>query len=220
MKKIKIQAVIFDMDGLMIETEPLHSKSFEAVLRDYGITPEYDEKGFVHTQGLRGKDNLRNLKEKYNIDESVDVLLEKKFIVHTQLLKKVKPKPGLKKLLQLLKKHSIKAAIGSNANPKNINTVLTNLHLKDYFQVTVTGYDFKKGKPDPGVFLITAKKLGVNPENCLVLEDSETGVLAAHRAGMKVVAVPSTYTKDHDFSRADRVVNSLESVTIELISSV
>jgi beta-phosphoglucomutase family hydrolase len=217
----KIQAIIFDMDGLMIETEHIHSQAFEHVLRKHGIEPEFNNDGIVHTPGRKGKDNWKILKDKYKLEDEVDTLLtESRTVFQKILLQNLSPKEGLHSLIKKLQENNFKLAIGSSASLDRINLILEKLGLEKAFDAIVSGYDVKNGKPHPDIYLEAAKKLNTNPDNCLVLEDAESGILAAHAAGMKIIAVPNTYTKSHNFSKADTVVNSLKDVTMEVINTI
>ena len=128
--------------------------------------------------------------------------------------------PGLIELLALFKKNLISMAVASSAPLNQITFILKNLSITDYFQTFVSVEDVKRGKPYPDVFLEAAKQLKVDPKYCLVLEDAESGVKAVKAAGMKVIAVQNNYTANQDHSKADKVVNSLKSVTIEMINSL
>lgn len=208
-----IKAVIFDMDGLMIETEHLQSKSMEKVLKEYGIKPKINKDGVVQVVGITAKDNLLLFKKKYHINENVNVLLDKKQQIYLRLLKKqIVAKEGLVNLLRLLKRYRVKIAVASSSALDHILLVVSELKIKHFFKVLVSGEHLKKGKPHPDIFLKVAKDLGLKPVDCIVLEDAQPGVIAAKRANMKVIAVPNQFTKSQDFSKADLIVNSLKDI--------
>lgn len=216
-----IKAVIFDMDGIIIDSEPIQSKSYELVLQKYGITPEYNADGLIQVLGVHSEGNWKLLKNKHKISESVYKLKEKKQEVYLELIKNnLSPMPGLINLLKFFKKKSLPLAIASSSTPKQISIIVDLLKISDYFDVMISGEEVKRGKPHPDVFLEAAKKLGVKPETCLVLEDAETGVLAGKAAGMKVIAVKNKYTTTQDHSKADKIVHSLEEINEELINSL
>jgi len=211
--KIMTQAVLFDMDGLIIDNEPLHSKAFEIVLKLYGKKPRFNENGLVQILGIGGKENWKLLKKIYQLSEDEEVLLQKKRIIYLDLLKQnIKPMPGLLKLLKFLKKKRIKMAIASSASLSHIELITKSLGIRHYFKAIISGESVMRGKPDPDIYLKAAKLLKVKPYVCLVLEDTERGVIAGKRARMKVIAVPTKYTKHLNFSQADKVVRSLEEV--------
>lgn len=217
-----IKAVIFDLDGLMVDTEPLHSEAFRLVIEEYGGKPVYHQTGLVQVAGIRGVENLRILKEKYEITESVEVLRIKKLAAYQKILKEnnIKPRPGLIKLIKSLLSQKLKIAIASNSAKANVYLILQKINLFQSFTTIVGVEDVKKGKPYPDLYLETASRLQVEPENCLALEDSETGVSAAKAAGMKVIAIPNIYTNLHNFNQADMIVKSLKSITSKLLSSL
>jgi HAD superfamily hydrolase (TIGR01509 family) len=216
-----IKAVIFDMDGLMIDSEIIHSKSYETVLKEYGVIPNYKKSGIVHTTGIGALDNWKQLIKQYTLNEKIDILIDKKRTVHQKLLKEnLIPMSGLIPLLKLLKNNKFKIAIGSSANRDNINILTEAFNITHYFDAIVSGQSVTRRKPNPDIFLKAEEELKVSPNNCLVLEDAENGVVAAYAAGMKIIAVPNNYTKYEDFSKANNVVNSLKSVTMDLINSL
>ncbi|HVA97182.1 MAG TPA: HAD family phosphatase [Candidatus Acidoferrales bacterium] len=217
-----IQAVIFDMDGLIVDTEILESRALEQIVKEFGKKPQLNDNGLIHQIGGAGKTYYTNLISKYQLPLDPDTLKAKKRIIFEQLVKNggLKPFDGFFELLDIIKKSKLKLALASNRYIGHIHLILDELRVKEYFDVIVGPSEMRKHKPHPDIYLHTAKQLGVEPENCLALEDTHTGILSAHTAGMKIIAVPNEYTKEHDFSHADMVVKSLKSVTIELINTL
>lgn len=210
--------IIFDMDGLMIDSELLQSLSFKAVLKKHGVVVR---KKIVQILGVRVLENLEIMKKKFGIKEDVASLFREKNEVYDRLLeKKVKPMPGLFRLVELLKKNKFRLSLASSSNYDTIQLVLKKLRLESYFEVVFSGDRVKKGKPDPEIYLKTAEKLKVDPKQCLVLEDTLTGVNSAKSAGMKCIAVPNIYTENKDFPKADLRVKSLTNVDIKTIFRV
>lgn len=207
------RAIIFDMDGLMIETEHLQSQAYEQVLRSYRVNPEFNNEGVVHRVGISGVDNFTFLKQKYNIDESIEILLDKKQTIYRAILSNnIVPKPGLLSLLETMKNAGLKLAVASSSSLEDIMFVLKHIGITDAFEVVVSGENVAQHKPAPDIFIEVARQLNVRPEDCVVLEDSQSGVEAAKAAHMKVIAVPNQFTKSQDFRSADVVVVSLEKV--------
>lgn len=217
-----IKAVIFDVDGLMIDTELLHSQAHGVVIKNYGKEPIPFTNGLIHIVGKSIKENSKIILEKHNIQETAEVFEVEKGKAYLHLLrnKKIKPLPGLTKLLKLLQKHNIKTAIGSSGIKKGIELILKNLVMEDNFPVIVSLEDIKRPKPFPDVYIKAANLIHVNPKECLVLEDSQSGVEAAKSAGMKIIAIPSKYTKHQDFSKADRIVSSLTEITLPMLQTL
>jgi len=216
-----IQAIIFDMDGLMIETEHLQSQAYEQVLRSYGVNPEFNNEGVVHRVGISGVDNFTFLKQKYDIDESIEMLLDKKQTIYRAILSNnIVPKPGLLSLLETMKNAGLKIAVASSSSLEDIMFVLKHIGITDAFEVIVSGENVARHKPAPDIFIEAAQRLNADPRTCVVLEDSQSGLEAANAAHMKVIAVPNRYTKSHDFSKADVVVTSLEKIDLDIISKL
>lgn len=210
--------IIFDMDGLMIDSELTQSISFKKVLEKHGI--KIREK-IVQVLGVKVIENLEILKKKYQIKASTKQLFKEKNQIYDRLLKgKITTMPDLFGLIKLLKKAKFRLALASSSNHHHIQLVLKRLNLTNCFEATFSGEQVKKGKPNPEIYLKTAQKLGVRPDCCLVLEDAETGVKAAKNAKMKCIAIPNQYTRSQNFSRADLIVDSLREITIEKILKV
>lgn len=210
-----IKAVIFDMDGVIIDSEPIQSLAFKEVLAEYGIGPIPE--AVVQTPGIRGRENWEILKKRYHLQEDTDVLVEKRMAVYLRLLRDhLKPRSGFMALLRALKERGYQVALGSSSTT-SVQVVVEGLGLESVFDAVVTGLEAVNAKPHPEIFLRTAEKLGLKPEECLVVEDSEPGVEAAKRAGMWCIAAPNDTTRDHDHSPADLIVHSLEEITMDAI---
>lgn len=213
-----IKAVIFDMDGMMVDTEPLQSLAFERVIYEYGKSPIFCENGLVQIVGIREEDNWDLLKQKHLIDESIEVLGQKRKVYYRSILHdRIFPMPGLFYLLSLFEQKGLKMAVGSSSKFEYIKLTISSLGIEKFFNVTVSGEEVEHGKPSPDIFLLAAQRMGLMPASCLVLEDAETGVAAARAAGMKVIAVPSVYTKNQDFSNASRIANSMTEIDDKML---
>jgi HAD superfamily hydrolase (TIGR01509 family) len=209
-----IKAIIFDMDGLMVDTEPIQSEAFANTIRAHGGIPIPHANGLVHEIGVRGDRNFAAMKIKYGIDESIDVLRNQRRREYEKLLARgIDPMPGLLRLLALLKDNSMRIAIASNSPRKHIQLITDTLGIAHYFDVVTSGEEAHHGKPDPEIFEKTSQKLRLDPTECLVIEDAQSGVDGAKQIGMKVIAIPSTYTNHHNMENADKIFPSLEKVT-------
>lgn len=216
-----IKAVIFDMDGIMIDSEPLHSQSWERLLKEYKIKPIFNSQGLVHEVGIVSDDSYLTIMKKHNLKENLETVREKRRKYFIDLIKeKGVVMPGLLKLIKMLKSKKVKTAVSSSRNLKQVNFVLNQIKVRNLFKVIIGRTPGLDPKPAPDMFLLTAKKLNVKPSECLVLEDSKTGVEAGKAAGMKVIAVPTKHTKHHDFSEADLVVDSLKDIKWSTILSI
>ncbi|MEW6607547.1 MAG: HAD family phosphatase [bacterium] len=210
-RNYSIKAVIFDMDGLMVDTEPLYSEAMKQVAAKRGKCFTLPLK-----QKLMGRlpiESLTIFKEELELEEPAIRLLEEREEIYTRLLaQNIKPMPGFFKLLHLLNEIGIRKAIASSSKRRFIELIVNKLGIVEQFEVIVSGEEVKYGKPNPDIYLLAAEKLNISPQECLVLEDALTGVMSAKAAKMKCIAVPNQFTQGLDFSCADLVVNSLEEV--------
>lgn len=208
----KIKAVLFDMDGLMIDSEPLHLQAFNRVLEKYGkhLTEEENKERYI---GLSDEDEALDMVDRFRLPISAEEVVRQKQIIFMQLLKsQIVAQAGLINLLKNLKQNGYKTAIASSSGLDEIKTVISGLGIDSYIDAYCSAEEVKNGKPAPDVYLLAAKKVGVDPSECLVLEDAPKGVQAGKAAGMTVFAIPSQYTKGEDFSQANKVLNSLSEV--------
>jgi len=188
---MSIQAVIFDLDGVIVSTDEFHYLGWKQIADEEGIP--FDKEINNRLRGVSRMESLEILLEKspkaYSDSEKVG-LATRKNNVYVQLLQSITPAdilPGAMNLLTALRSRQIKVAIGSSS--RNTPLILQRIGLADYFDAVADGNDITRSKPDPEVFLLAAKRLGVDPEWCIVVEDARAGVDASLSAGMKCVAV-------------------------------
>lgn len=213
-----IKAILFDLDGLMFDSEPHSLASWEAVLAERGVT--LDQLTIDSILGRRIDATARTLIDKYHLPDTVQGLADAKTEYQiTHLADKVKPMPGLIELLDEIDRRGLKKAVASSGLRRYVEAVLRANGLLERFSVIVTGDQVAHGKPAPDVFLAAARALNVEPQHCLVLEDAPHGVLAAKAAGMTCLGVPDHSVAQLDLSQADRVVKSLHAVRIFLTSN-
>ena len=207
-----IRAIIWDMDGVIVDTAPYHLKAWQHVFQKKGVN--FTEDDFRRNFGKRNDTIIR-----YTLGESIlqseinAIISEKEPTFRDAVRKNIKPFPGAIKLIKALRKHGFKMALASSAPIENIQLLIQGLGIENYFNAIVSGRDVAEGKPSPQVFLLAAKKLGVAPENCIVIEDAVAGVTAAKRAGMHCLAITNTHPRQ-SFNEADLIVDSLETITI------
>ena len=207
-----IQAVIFDMDGLMIDSEPFHFIAYQKVLSDFGIN--YSSRDNQKYIGRADIEVSNDLVEINNLSISGAELFELKKKVYIDfLINEIRTKDGLFEILEILKEKKLTLAVASSSPIKEIKLVLDKFSISSFFNVVVSGEFVKKSKPEPDIFLLTAERLKIEPEQCLVLEDSYNGMLAAKKANMKCYVIPGNETKDINFEKADKVLSSLSEVT-------
>ncbi len=214
-----IKAVIFDMDGLMVDTEPLYSKAMNQVAQKRGkcFTLEIKQK----MMGRLAIESLTIFKETLGLTESVQELLEEREGIYGNLLRQgVTPMPGLFELIELLNKMGIHKAIASSSKKQWIDLIIDKLGFRNEFEVIVSGQEVERGKPNPDIYLLAAQKLNLDAAECLVLEDAISGVQAAKAAKMKCIAVPNQFTQGLDFPQVDLIVNSLKEIDEELLNKL
>lgn len=211
-----IKAVIFDMNGVIIDDEPVHEKAFRLVCKEFSVelTSEiYEELCFGRTD-VEGFDNIIKIFNLRNI--LPEELVEKKAELYFQFIEgNAKSYRGVLDLIKLLK-GKIKLAVASNSREDEVDATLKNFGIKDFFDVVITGSDIKKGKPDPESYLLATKKLNERPEDCLAIEDSPAGVASAKAAGLKCAAITTTH-KLEALKNADLVINDFSEIDIEFL---
>ena len=204
--------VIFDMDGVLADTGPIHYESWVKLAKQIGV--KFSKRFFNLTFGQQSISITRELVGPKIKQEVVEKWANLKERYYREMVKdKLKPLPGALVLIKELHERNFKLAIGSSGPPENVDLLLSTLSIKDYFDVIITAAEVKNGKPAPDVFLIAAEKLNIKVDNCLVIEDAPVGITAARKAGMKVIALRTTHC-NVDLLDADMVVQDLSSVNI------
>ncbi len=203
------QAVIFDMDGLMVDTEPLQFAAFRQQLwDDYGIELSEDE--FHGMVGYRIDENWRDLKARHDIPGDIADLIERRDALYRPILEaRVQAMPGVVELVRRLHDAGYQLAVASSSPYWQIDIVIDALGLRPYFAALASGEEVTVGKPDPAIYVLVAQRLDIAPPDCVALEDSRAGMTAAKAAGMHCIAVPNFYTRDQDLSAADLVLPTL-----------
>ncbi len=207
-----LKAVIWDMDGVIIDSAPYHFKAWQEVFQKRGVT--FTEEDFKRNFGQRNDTIISNVLGQGLSTSQIDTIADEKERDFRQKVRQhVKPLPGAIELIKSLKEHGFKLALASSAPTKNIRLVTQGLGIKNCFHAIVSGREVTEGKPSPQGFLLAAKKLGVAPENCIVVEDAVAGVTAAKRAGMYCLAITNTHPRV-SLNEADIIIDTLESVTM------
>ena len=204
-------ALIFDMDGTMVDNMMVHHRAWQQKLAELGLNLTLDE--VIATCHGKNDEILQRLfGEKYNFEERDRISYEKEAVYREVFLKDLKLIDGLNDMLKTAFKMGIPMGIGTAARPENVDYVLDNLNIRHYFKAIVTSADVDKGKPDPSVFFMVADILGVKYSNCLVFEDSPTGAKTAVNAGMKTIILTTTH-KAEEFSEFSSVLKCLPDYT-------
>ncbi|HID87862.1 MAG TPA: HAD family phosphatase [Anaerolineae bacterium] len=208
-------AVIFDMDGVMVDTAEQHYAAWQRVFAEVGR--EFSEAEFRATFGMRNPEILRRFLGDDLSEERIEELGRRKEVYYRDLVREqVRPAPGLLSLLRELRAHGFKIAVGTSAPRENIELVLEALEISEEMDAVVGGADVVQGKPAPDTFLLAARRCGVPPERCLVIEDAPAGLAAARAAGMRSIGITGTKPRQA-LSEADLVVDSLTEVGVEVV---
>ena len=214
-----INAVIFDMDGVMIDSEPLWERTEKIMMVRKGLeySPLYREK----IVGLGQKDSAKLLKHTFSLKSEIgDIINERLSILLDIYKKELVLNSGLTKLLHELTNNSFKIALTSSSPLRVIKFVLDKFDINKYYKTVVSGDFVEHGKPEPDIYLYTAELLGLKPETCVVIEDSINGILSAKRAGMKCIAVPDKRLDPAGFSPADIILESIADVDLHIIKKI
>ena len=191
-----IKAVIFDMDGLLIDSEKSFLEIYQEMIDSKGNKVKFELNDYVENYcGKTAVANITHLIEQFEIDltvkEGVDMLHT---LEHEYVKKGIALKEGATTLLQYLKDHHYLIALGTSSVKERAETILKNNNVFDYFDAVSYGVEVKNSKPAPDIFLNAASKLNLAPEQCLVLEDSEAGIQAGYNAHMPTICIPDLKT--------------------------
>jgi len=204
------KAIIFDFDGLILDTESAELVIWTKLYAEKGLV--FDEQSYnlvIGSDGITGFDPAKALAERPGENRDPDEIRSHMRAISYDYAQTLQPLPGVLELIDRAREEGFLIAIGSSSVDKWINTHLSRLGLLGKFDVTVTSDQVKSAKPSPDIFLKVLEKLDVSSEDAIVLEDSYNGILAAHRAGIRAIAIPNPVTKFQDFSLASDVLESL-----------
>lgn len=200
----KCQAFIFDMDGVLIDSENLYKTIEKELFDEVGVNIDPDE--HFSYQGCSNPVMWSQIKKKHHLPHNVEHLVgltEEKVINYFGAIPEIRPMPGVVDLLYVLKERGIRLALASSSTIDVINIILAKTGLVSYFPIVVDCTEAGAGKPDPAIFLMAQKKLGVPKENCVIIEDSSNGIRAAISAGIPCIAFNGPGSEHQDQSAAD-----------------
>ncbi len=214
-KRLPVNTIIFDMDGLMVDTEPLSRRAWDAVLADYGH--KLDDAVYARMIGRRSHDSGQMVLDAYPLPLTLDELIaQKNGRYQTILAHGIPEMPGLRQLLAELVQRGIHWGVATSSPRAHALAILVRLGLADACRAIAAGDEVVHGKPAPDIYLLAAERMRVSPAQCVALEDSAPGCRAAVAAGMRGVAVPNGHTTQADFSFAFAVMPSLQEVAARL----
>ena len=210
-----MEAVIFDLDGLLADTEIISLKVYQELLEDFGI-PFTEETYSREYSGHREEENVQRFLDTYDLPWNFDQTLEKVYELEARILAKgVNLKKGAKNLLAFLQREGIPIALATSSSSveSRARMILDSNGILSLFDHLVFAKDVKRSKPYPDIFLKACSDLNVLPENCLVLEDSEAGIEAAYRARIPVICIPDLKMPAQSFlNKTEQVFQDLDAV--------
>jgi beta-phosphoglucomutase len=215
-----VEGVIFDMDGVLVDSGPAHQASWQHVASKHGVDVSPDR--FRQTFGLPSRDIIRIIWGDKVSDDEVARLDEEKESIYRDLIRDHIPlMAGCREMLERLRRAGLLLAVASSGSPENLDMVISDGLIANHFQAQVHGFDVAAGKPAPDCFLLAAERLGLPPEKCVAVEDAPVGITAGHAAKMRVIALVGTHPAERLSSAgADRVVPTLDEITPEMIRAL
>jgi len=212
-------AIIFDMDGVLVDSNPFHLRKWKDLFQAHGIPFDEDELPKIVLGPPNDVTFPRFMGENLSREQMAELSEELEENFRREIGPHARAFPGVRRFIEECHAQQITMAVASAAMGKNVHFLISALGLGDYFREILTGDDISRPKPDPEVYLKTAEKLVVDPAACAVFEDSFVGVEAAKRAGMKCVAIASSFPAEdlRRETRADLIVPSFESVSLQTL---
>lgn len=211
-----IKAVLFDMDGVIVDTEPLHHKAYFQMFETYNI--EMSEEQYQTFTGRSTINVCKNLVEHFKLSHAPEELK----IAKQQNFKRIFHEDddlhlidGALELIQDYYHNGLTLILASSASHNTINSVFDRFNLNPYFKAKVSGADFEKSKPDPAIFIKAAELSGESIENCMVIEDSTNGIEAGKRAKIYCVGFRSPHSKNQHYDKADKVIDDFIEISFE-----
>lgn len=218
---VMLKGVLFDMDGVLVNNLEVHRAAFAEFFRRYGVERSFEELSRVFGKGnddIMGELMPRDVVERVGIRELGH---EKEAIYREIYAPTITPQPGLLTFLDECEAEGLKCAVGSSGYRANVDFVLDKCNIERYFDYAVAGDEVTRCKPDPEIYLTAAAKLGLRADECVVFEDAEAGIEAAKRAGMRVVALATTFNRDFlETTDADYIIDDFRGITVDKLREI
>ncbi|KKP59315.1 MAG: HAD-superfamily hydrolase, subfamily IA, variant 3 [Candidatus Gottesmanbacteria bacterium GW2011_GWA1_34_13] len=211
-----LKAVIFDFDGLLCDSTPLHREANYQLLNFY---KKVKLPSIGSREGMRINEIMQDYKDVYNLPGTIEEIYKIRQSFFYEIVKnKLEIFPDAYPLLEKIKQKNIKIALATSGDASYINLVFKKFpKFAKYFAVLVTGDEVERGKPYPDIYTKTIQLLDIKPQESVVLEDSINGIFSAHAAGIPVICVPNKHYSEADYSQADKIFSSLKEVTQALV---
>jgi beta-phosphoglucomutase len=216
-----IRTVIFDMDGVIIDTEPIHHQAFFTQFAELGI--HVSDELYASFLGSSTRNVFQHIKQEFNLPQEVEALLRRKRELFNQAFDAdadLDLLPGVRALIEDIKQHGLQMVLASSASKATIARVFDRFGLKPYFTHLVSGEDFAQSKPNPEIFLHAASLAETPVNQCVVIEDSANGVAAAKAAGIYCIGYASPHSAGQDLRLADRVIQDFSELSAADISAI
>ncbi|HLV23157.1 MAG TPA: HAD family phosphatase [Moheibacter sp.] len=215
-----LKAVLFDMDGVIVDTEPLHRKAYFKMFEKFGVnvTPEL----YAGFAGASTRKVCQTIIDTFNLNQTFEELQDVKREYFKELFysdAEFDLIPGVRTLIEHYHQNDIKLVLASSASRITIEMVFEKFGLNNYFIGKISGAELKESKPNPEIFLRAAEIAGEPKENCMVIEDSTNGILAAHRSGIFCAGYKSPHTHGQDYSLANLVVTDFSQLNVKNLSN-
>ena len=216
-----IQTVIFDLDGVIIDSEPIYFSIEKEMFKELKIPVSFEEHcGYV---GTSSRNMWEAIVEKYKLPCKAEVLVKREsdaYLDHLLSQNNLSPIYGVVELIKDFHKENFKILLASSSHMKVIDIVINKFHLSEYFIGKISGTDLKFSKPHPEIFLRAAKLANCKPEECAVIEDSENGVSAAKAANMKCIGFANPNSGVQNLTKADIIITSFKQLNIDIVRNL
>jgi HAD superfamily hydrolase (TIGR01509 family) len=216
-----VQTVIFDMDGVIIDSEPIYFKIEKQLFEELNIAVPYEE--HCSYVGTSSQNMWETIFKKHDVSGNAQAAMQKEHTLYMDYLlneKNLRPIDGVVELIKDLQQNNFKMIIASSSYMEVIEIVLSKFHLSDYFTGKVSGTQLVNSKPHPEIFIHASRLAKSEPADCVVIEDSQNGITSARAAGMKCIGFLNPNSGVQDLSGANRVIKSFREIDADFIRAI